>query len=211
MTTEVMTAVPPAPLTREIEVELDGFARETQAFLAGKGLGDAFRAFRLQHGIYSQRQTGQYMVRVKVPHGSLTADQMDALADVADRFAPRRLGHVTTRQDVQFHWVQLADVPALMRARLRFLRWPTRSKTRKTASTVRTSSTSGTNSSRTSATRGDGPRPPPTLTRKPRCSAPSRRRTTAMAPRSWMGMRPWSCGQAEKAILNLRGSFWERG
>jgi sulfite reductase (ferredoxin) len=115
VTTEAKTAVPLPALTPEIEAEINNFGRETLAFLEGTGLGDAFRAFRLQHGIYGQRQAGQYMVRVKVPHGSLASDQMDTLADIADHFAPRRLAHVTTRQDIQFHSVQLADVPAVMR------------------------------------------------------------------------------------------------
>src|SRR2546429_7087081 len=55
------------------------------------------------------------MVRVKIPWGGLTASQLDRLADVAER-TPRRTGHVTTRQNVQFHFVPLADVPDLMRS-----------------------------------------------------------------------------------------------
>ena len=116
MTTEVKTSVRPAVVAPGVEAEVDQFEREVLAFLEGGGLGEGFRAFRLQHGIYGQRQVGEYMVRVKVPHGSLTAGQMDALAGIGEHFAPRRLGHVTTRQDVQFHSVQLADVPAVMRA-----------------------------------------------------------------------------------------------
>lgn len=116
MTTEVRPDVRPAVVAPEVQAEVDRFEREALAFLEGGGLGEDFRPFRLQHGIYGQRQADQYMVRVKIPHGSLTADQMDALADIGERFAPRRLGHVTTRQDVQFHSVRLADVPAVMRA-----------------------------------------------------------------------------------------------
>ncbi len=117
MTTEVKTGRRLSVTTPEVEEEIAVFEREAQAFLAGRGLGDAFRPFRLQHGVYGQRQAGgQHMVRVKIPHGSLTADQLDALAGIAERFVPRRLGHVTTRQDIQFHFVRLADVPAVMRA-----------------------------------------------------------------------------------------------
>jgi sulfite reductase (ferredoxin) len=112
---EVRTSVRSAILAPEVEAEVDRFEREALAFLEGGGLGEAFRAFRLQHGIYGQRQAGEYVVRVKIPHGSLTADQMDVLADIGERFAPRRVGHVTTRQDIQFHSVQLADVPTVMR------------------------------------------------------------------------------------------------
>lgn len=102
-------------LAAEIEEELETFERETRAFLRGEGLGEDFRSFRLQYGIYGQRQADQHMVRVKIPHGSLTADQLDVLADIGERFALRRLAHVTTRQDIQFHFVPLAEVPTIMR------------------------------------------------------------------------------------------------
>lgn len=101
------------PVVRE---EIDTFEREARAFAAGGGLGEAFRPFRLLHGIYGQRQQGRQMIRVKVPHGSLTADQMDVLGDIASLYTAGQVGHVTTRQDIQFHHVQLADVPAVMRA-----------------------------------------------------------------------------------------------
>jgi sulfite reductase beta subunit-like hemoprotein len=114
MTAEVRVGGQASGLVSEIEAEIDNFEREARAFLEGQGLGEGFRPFRLQHGIYGQRHAGQQMVRVKIPHGSLTADQLDVLADVGDRFTLRRLGHITTRQDIQFHFVQLADVPTIM-------------------------------------------------------------------------------------------------
>jgi sulfite reductase beta subunit-like hemoprotein len=98
-----------------VAAEIENFEREAQAFLAGGGLGDDFRPFRLQHGIYGQRQDDAQMIRVKIPHGTLTADQMDVLGDIADRYTPRKVGHITTRQDFQFHFVKLADVPDVMR------------------------------------------------------------------------------------------------
>jgi len=98
-----------------VVAEIDNFEREAKAFLDGGGLGDDFRPFRLQHGIYGQRQDDAQMIRVKIPHGTLTADQMDVLGDVADQFTPRKVGHVTTRQDFQFHFVKLEDVPTVMR------------------------------------------------------------------------------------------------
>lgn len=100
------------PVVRE---EIDNFEREALAFAAGGGLGDAFRPFRLLHGIYGQRQKGRQMIRVKIPHGSLTADQMDVLGDIAFLYTAGQVGHVTTRQDIQFHHVQLTDVPTVMR------------------------------------------------------------------------------------------------
>ena len=54
------------------------------------------------------------MLRVKIPQGMLTAPQLDALADVAERYS-RGFGHITTRQNIQFHFVQLHDVEAAMR------------------------------------------------------------------------------------------------
>ena len=102
-------------LAPEVEAEIDNFQREAEEFQEGRGLGDEFRPFRLQHGIYGQRQAGVQMIRIKIPHGSLTADQLDVIADIADRYTSRKLGHVTTRQDIQLHFVQLSEVPTIMR------------------------------------------------------------------------------------------------
>src|SRR5207237_8561522 len=60
--------------------------------------------------IYSQRQDGVHMIRTKIPGGLLTADQMRSLAEVADRFGGGK-GHLTTRQNMQYHFVPLAQVP----------------------------------------------------------------------------------------------------
>lgn len=98
-----------------VEAEIDNFEKEATAFTAGGGMGDDFRPFRLQHGIYGQRQDDAQMIRIKIPHGSLTADQMDVMGDISEEFTPRKVGHVTTRQDIQLHFVQLADVPEVMR------------------------------------------------------------------------------------------------
>ena len=98
-----------------VEAEIGNYDQEAKAFLKGEGLGDDFRPFRLQHGIYGQRQDDVQMVRVKIPHGNLTAEQMDVLGDIAEKYAPRKVGHVTTRQAIQFHFVSLEDTPTLMR------------------------------------------------------------------------------------------------
>jgi sulfite reductase (ferredoxin) len=83
--------------------------------LAGRVDEDAFRVFRLNNGIYGQRQGGHnQMVRIKFPYGSVTAPQLELLADVSERYS-RGWGHLTTRQNVQFHYVQLERVPDLMR------------------------------------------------------------------------------------------------
>ncbi|MEX0786663.1 MAG: nitrite/sulfite reductase, partial [Dehalococcoidia bacterium] len=98
-----------------VVAELDNFEKESIAFLEGGGLGDDFRPFRLQHGVYGQRQDDAQMIRVKIPHGTMTAEQMDVLGDLAERYTPRKVGHVTTRQDWQFHFVKLEDTPTFLR------------------------------------------------------------------------------------------------
>ena len=76
---------------------------------------DQWRAFRLVRGTYGQRQADDaQMLRVKIPQGMLTADQLDALADVGERYS-RGFGHITTRQNIQFHFVKLHDVEPAMR------------------------------------------------------------------------------------------------
>jgi sulfite reductase beta subunit-like hemoprotein len=84
-------------------------------YLAGEVEEDAFRIFRLNNGIYGQRQGGHnQMVRVKIPWGGLLPDQLELMADLADTYS-RGWGHITTRQNVQFHYVQLEKIPEVMR------------------------------------------------------------------------------------------------
>ena len=98
---------------RLVREEIETFRRKAQAFLDGQITEDDFRPFRLKHGIYGQRQPGVQMVRSKIPSGMLTAAQAGQLARVADEFGGGR-GHLTTRQNVQFHFVALARVADLM-------------------------------------------------------------------------------------------------
>ncbi len=98
-----------------VQAEIDNFEKQALAWRAGDGMGDDFRPFRLQHGTYGQRQANRQMMRIKVPHGTLTPDQLHAIADVADWYTPRKLGHVTTRQAIQIHFVMLEDTPKVMR------------------------------------------------------------------------------------------------
>jgi len=104
---------------REIDsaqlADADKFEGILAQYLAGEIEEDAFRIFRLNNGIYGQRQGGHnQMVRIKIPWGGLLPDQLDLMADIADRYS-RGWGHITTRQNVQFHFVQLEKVPELMR------------------------------------------------------------------------------------------------
>lgn len=94
----------------EIKRELDEFAAEVERLQRGEVGSEDFKRFRLQQGIYGQRQADVQMVRTKLPLGQVTADQLNGLADFADKYSNGIL-HVTTRQDIQFHFVKLEDVP----------------------------------------------------------------------------------------------------
>lgn len=107
---DVKTAPIPSHILEEIEV----FEEEARKMLAGDLSVDIFKPFRLQHGIYGQRQPGVNMVRIKIPFGGLTANQLRRIAEVADTHATG-VGHVTTRQDIQLHFVPLKDVGTIMR------------------------------------------------------------------------------------------------
>jgi sulfite reductase (ferredoxin) len=98
-----------------VRAEIDNFEREALAWRAGGGLGDDFRPFRLQHGTYGQRQFDRQMMRIKVPHGTMTPEQLHAIADCAELYTARKVGHVTTRQAIQLHFVMLEDTPKVMR------------------------------------------------------------------------------------------------
>jgi sulfite reductase beta subunit-like hemoprotein len=98
---------------RLVREEIETFRHKAQAFLDGRIAEDEFRPFRLKHGIYGQRQAGVQMVRVKIPGGMLTAGQAEQLGRVADEFGGGR-GHLTTRQNMQFHFVPLERVADLM-------------------------------------------------------------------------------------------------
>src|SRR6187455_3296579 len=98
---------------RMVREEIEAFGKKALAFVAGEVTEKEFRSFRLKHGIYGQRQMGVQMVRTKIPGGLLTAAQTEQLAKVADEFGGSK-GHLTTRQNIQYHFVPLARVPALM-------------------------------------------------------------------------------------------------
>lgn len=86
--------------------------RKVTAFASGQMTDEQFRKFRLARGVYGQRQAGVQMIRIKLPYGRITADQLIRIADVSDRYATGNL-HATTRQDIQLHFVKLADSPQL--------------------------------------------------------------------------------------------------
>jgi sulfite reductase beta subunit-like hemoprotein len=111
----VQTSAHPPITDPEIAADIEKFERLLADHLAGRVDEDAFRVFRLNNGIYGQRQGGHnQMVRVKLPYGHITVEQLEMLASISDRYS-RGWGHLTTRQNVQFHFVQLERVPDLLR------------------------------------------------------------------------------------------------
>ena len=102
------------PIPAAILEEIETFEHEAQRLLSGELVGDLFKPFRLQYGIYGQRQAGVQMVRIKIPFGGLTANQLRRIAEIAERYTTG-VGHVTTRQDIQLHFAELKDVPTIMR------------------------------------------------------------------------------------------------
>jgi len=97
------------------EKDLEEFVRNLEAYERGEMAPDEFKTFRLTRGIYGQRQDDVQMIRVKIPQGILGGEQLRALAAVARTYS-RGFGHVTTRQNIQFHFVRMAEVPAAMQA-----------------------------------------------------------------------------------------------
>lgn len=103
------------PIDPEIAADIAKFETMLDRHKAGTIDEDVFRVFRLANGIYGQRQGGtNQMVRVKVPYGSIRPEQLEMFAEIAEHHS-RGWGHITTRQNVQFHFVQLDDIPNVMR------------------------------------------------------------------------------------------------
>ena len=108
-----------APIPRDLDAEqlrdIERFEMAIDQFLKGEISDDVFRVMRLNNGIYGQRQGGTaQMVRVKLPAGSITPEQFDVMADLSSEFS-RGWGHITTRQNIQFHFVDLRKIPDLLR------------------------------------------------------------------------------------------------
>jgi len=97
------------PLVQKDIIELD---RKIQLYQNGKIDEDGFRSLRLARGIYGQRQEGVQMIRIKLPFGRLNSEQLHRIADVSDEYSTGRL-HITTRQDIQIHYVSLDRTPEL--------------------------------------------------------------------------------------------------
>lgn len=97
------------PVVERDIIDLD---RKIQLYNDGKIDEDGFRSLRLARGIYGQRQTGVQMIRIKLPFGKVSSEQLHRIADVSDEYSNGKL-HITTRQDIQIHYVSLDRTPEL--------------------------------------------------------------------------------------------------
>ncbi len=98
-----------------LQREYDDFKTEATKFLQGATEEDEFIKFRLKQGVYGQRQADVQMIRVKLPFGGVTPEQMEAFADVVEKHVPLNKGHITTRQNIQMHHVPLLEAEKLIR------------------------------------------------------------------------------------------------
>src|ERR1700723_2500215 len=91
-----------------INERVEEFRDQVKRRLAGELTEDEFKMLRLQNGVYLQLHA--YMLRISIPYGTLSSDLLRALAHVARRY-DRGYGHFTTRQNIQFNWIKLAELP----------------------------------------------------------------------------------------------------
>ena len=97
------------------QADIDDFVQNLEAFEKGDMASDAWRAFRLLRGTYGQRQEGDlHMMRIKIPQGVLDQPQLHVLADIADEYS-RGFAHITTRQNIQLHFMKVHDAELAMR------------------------------------------------------------------------------------------------
>ncbi len=114
MVTESLAPYNPATIPPELARAIDIYEIELGRVKAGQMPEEIFLEFRLRHGVYGQRDNGSQMIRVKIPFGGLNAEQLEMLADIAEEFSDNII-HITTRQDVQYHYVDIDNTPELMR------------------------------------------------------------------------------------------------
>jgi sulfite reductase beta subunit-like hemoprotein len=98
-----------------IEREFDDFDNEAAKYLDGGTPENEFIGFRLKQGVYGQRQPDVQMIRVKLPMGGVTPEQLEAFADAIEQYAPLNKGHITTRQNIQIHHIPLPDAAKFIR------------------------------------------------------------------------------------------------
>ncbi len=98
-----------------MESEVVNFEEESARYQSGEQDNAEFTPFRLRQGVYGQRQADVQMIRVKLPGGIVNADSLEVLGDIAEHYAPLGKGHLTTRENVQFHHVPLPQCPDVLR------------------------------------------------------------------------------------------------
>ena len=95
-----------------VQKEIIDLERKIALFKDGKIDDERFRSLRLARGVYGQRQEGVQMIRIKLPFGKVTSEQLVRITKVSDEYSTGRL-HITTRQDIQIHYVSLDRTPEL--------------------------------------------------------------------------------------------------
>ena len=95
-----------------VEKDIIELAQKIEEFKEGKLDEEKFRSLRLARGVYGQRQQGVQMIRIKIPYGKLSSHQLRRISEVSDEYSRGRL-HITTRQDIQIHYVDLNRTPEL--------------------------------------------------------------------------------------------------
>ena len=98
----------------KVAADIDAFADSVSRFRRGKVPENVFLEHRLRHGVYGMRQDGVHMMRSKQPLGLISPDQLDAMADLTERYSSG-IAHLTTRQDIQVHFIELEETPEVMR------------------------------------------------------------------------------------------------
>lgn len=99
-------------ISKEAASDIRELEKNIQGFKLGQIAEERFKAFRLARGVYGQRQQGVQMFRLKLPYGKITADQLDMVANLSETYTNGNL-HLTTRQNIQLHYVKLEDTPEM--------------------------------------------------------------------------------------------------
>ncbi|MCG3203544.1 MAG: Sulfite reductase [ferredoxin] [Elusimicrobia bacterium] len=103
-------------LAPEVEEELVRFEDNIKLLRSGRMDPNEFKKFRLNNGVYGIRgETDLQMIRIKCPHGEITSDQLDVVAELTEKFTRTKMAHVTTRQAIQIHHVHLDNIPLALR------------------------------------------------------------------------------------------------
>jgi len=99
-------------ISLEAQKDILELEQRIDEFVNGKANEERFRAYRLTRGVYGQRQLGVQMVRIKLPYGKLTGDQLIRIAELSEEYTNGNL-HTTTRQNIQYHYIKLKDSPEI--------------------------------------------------------------------------------------------------